>query len=84
MWVGSIGGHGLALVVLVLGHQHLAGLAALKGAYDALFLHFIYQAGGTGIAMRKGEDTLRRGCPELCVNGGRLQFKALAFSPQTG
>ena len=53
MWVGSIGGHGLALIVLVLGHQHLTGLAALKGAYNALFLHLVHQSGGTGIAHLK-------------------------------
>ena len=35
---------------MVLGHQHLAGLAALEGADNALFLHLIHQAGGAGIA----------------------------------
>ena len=34
----------------VLAQQHLAGLAALKGPYDALFLHLVHQSGGTGIA----------------------------------
>ena len=39
-----------ALLPVTLGDEHGAGLTALKGAYDAPFLHLVHQTGGAGIA----------------------------------